>query len=303
MARKRKGRVVDGILLLEKPTGISSNSALQQARRLYNAQKAGHTGSLDPLASGMLPVCFGEATKFSQYLLNSDKAYRVTAKMGETTTTADAEGEVLKTRPVNVTPAQLSEVVHSFAGDSMQVPSMFSALKHNGQPLYKLARQGIEVERKARPITIYKIEIENFSDTHFDLYVECSKGTYIRNLVEDIGEKLGCGAHVTRLHREWVAHFDVGSCVSLEHLENLKNEQAFEQMDDLLLPIDEALHGYPCVSLDLNSAAYFLNGQAVTAGQLPSGLLKVYDESHRFLGVGESNEDHQLAPRRLIANH
>ncbi|WP_144393051.1 tRNA pseudouridine(55) synthase TruB [Pleionea sediminis] len=305
MARKRKGRSLDGILLLDKPTGESSNRVLQQVRRLYNAAKAGHTGSLDPLASGMLPICFGEATKFSQYLLNSDKSYRVTGKLGETTTTADAEGEVRERREVNVSESQLLDVVKSFLGESMQVPSMFSALKHNGQPLYKLARQGIEVERKARAIHIYRIELESYNGNEFSLFVECSKGTYIRNLVEDIGEILGCGAHVIALRREWVAHFKTDNMISIADIQSLRDDDKFAEMDELLLPSDEALSGYPSVELDHDSAFYFLQGQSVTVTDSElehHPVIRVYDEHHRFLGVAAIDDELQLAPKRVIAN-
>ena len=305
MARRRKGRPLDGILLLDKPTGGSSNFVLQQVRRMYNAQKAGHTGSLDPLASGMLPICFGEATKFSHYLLISDKAYKVTAKLGVTTTTADAEGDVRDVREVSVTEPELLKVIQSFAGESMQIPSMFSALKHNGQPLYKLTRQGIEVERKARAIHIYRIELTEFTTDSFSMYVECSKGTYIRNLVEDIGDQLGCGAHVTALRREWVAHFKAQDMITMAELEALRNNDAFTDMDDLLLNSDESLMGYPHVTLDDDSANFFLQGQPVNSPDAKdenSPVIKVYDEAHRFLGVAALNDEFLLAPKRLIAN-
>jgi tRNA pseudouridine55 synthase len=304
MARKRKGRPVNGILLLDKPVGISSNNALQKVRWIYNAAKAGHTGALDPLASGMLPLCFGEATKFSQFLLNSDKGYRVTAKLGETTTTADAEGDTLQVRPVNVTEFELTKVIEQFIGETEQIPSMYSALKHNGQPLYKLARQGIEVERAPRVIRIDSIELESFSENQFSLYVECSKGTYIRNLVEDIGEALGCGAHVTVLRREWVAHFKAEQMVTLEHLVALKEQQAYQALDDLLLPVDESLVDYPKIELEPETALYFSQGQAVTVGAIPEveGVFRVYREDGVFLGVAEFNDDLQLAPKRLMAN-
>lgn len=305
MPRKRKGRPVSGILLLDKPTDISSNNALQKVRWIYNAAKAGHTGALDPLASGMLPLCFGEATKFSQYLLNSDKGYRVTAKLGETTTTADAEGDVVQTRSVNVTEQQLQQVIERFIGETEQVPSMYSALKHKGQPLYKLARQGIEVERAPRKIRIDTINLEDFSKTHFSLYVECSKGTYIRNLVEDIGEQLGCGAHVTELRREWVAHFKAEQMILIDQLVALKEQEMYQELDAFLLPVDESLNGYPKVELDIESTHSFSQGQAVTVGPFleTCGIFRVYSEFGEFLGVGEFNDDLQLAPKRLMANN
>ncbi|NVJ50950.1 MAG: tRNA pseudouridine(55) synthase TruB [Gammaproteobacteria bacterium] len=302
MARRRKGRVVNGILLINKPTGHSSNHVLQKLRRMYNAQKAGHTGSLDPLASGMLPICFGEATKFSQFLLDANKAYRVTARLGEKTTTADAEGEVIERREVNVTPEQLAQVVAEFRGNTLQTPSMFSALKHQGQPLYKLARQGIEVERKARPIEVFEATIESFSAPEFSMYVVCSKGTYIRNLIEDIGEKLGCGAHVTVLHREWVGHFPAAQMLPMEHLQQLRDAEDFAAMDALLLPVDAALEGYPQVTLDDDAAFYFSQGQAISMPTpADSDLIKVYHPSGEFLGIATVNDDLQLQPKRVIA--
>lgn len=217
--RRKRGRDITGILLLDKPTDITSNKALQQAKFLYFAAKAGHTGALDPIATGVLPICFGEATKFSQYLLNADKKYRVTAKLGEKTTTADREGEVIESKPVDVTEEQLVKVLQQFKGTISQVPSMYSALKKDGVPLYKLARKGIEVERDAREVDIYSLELVTFSDDEFVLDVHCSKGTYVRNLVEDIGDELGCGAHVLELRRTAVGDFNLGQTVTLAHLE------------------------------------------------------------------------------------
>ncbi|NVJ59665.1 MAG: tRNA pseudouridine(55) synthase TruB [Gammaproteobacteria bacterium] len=302
MARKRKGRPVNGVLLLDKPLGHSSNHVLQKVRRLYNAQKAGHTGSLDPLASGMLPICFGEATKFSQYLLDANKAYTVTAKLGETTTTSDAEGEIIEQRPIKCSAQEIESTALSFIGSSKQVPSMYSALKHQGQPLYKLARQGIEVERQARDIHIDKLTVESITSNTFSLYVECSKGTYIRNLVEDIGEQLGCGAHVIKLRREWVAHFDNASMVSMEQLQSLRDNEQFDELDGLLLPVDCALEGYEQQILDADAAHYFCHGQPVFAGaECVSGeLVKVYDESELFLGIAIVDDDMKLAPKRLV---
>ncbi|MEE4246374.1 MAG: tRNA pseudouridine(55) synthase TruB [Kangiellaceae bacterium] len=301
MPRKRKGRPISGVLLLNKPTGASSNNILQKVRWIYQAAKAGHTGSLDPLASGMLPICFGEATKFSQFLLNSDKAYRVTAKLGETTTTADAEGDILQTRRIEVSSEEIEQAIMSFVGESMQIPSMFSALKHNGTPLYKLARQGIEVERKARPINIFKIEIESISHDSFAMYVECSKGTYIRNLVEDIGETLGCGAHVSQLHRDWVGHFRGLPMIELAQLEQMREQQDFQALDQLLLATDSPLDGYPSIELSSDAAHYFSHGQALTMSKLPDQpFIKVYNDTGQFLGVASVNEYGKLAPKRLV---
>lgn len=203
MARRSKGRPVDGIVLLHKPQGISSNKALQQAKGIYFAQKAGHTGALDPLATGMLPICFGEATKFTQFLLDTDKTYVVRAQLGERTTTSDSDGEIVETRPVEITQQQLEQEVASFLGESDQYPSMYSALKYQGQPLYKYAREGIEVPRKCRKINVYSITLDEYDAEHqqIQMTVHVSKGTYIRTIVDDLGEKLGCGAHVIMLHR------------------------------------------------------------------------------------------------------
>ncbi|MGL5762902.1 MAG: tRNA pseudouridine(55) synthase TruB, partial [Plesiomonas shigelloides] len=204
---RRRGRDVHGILLLDKPQGITSNDALQKVKRLYNANKAGHTGALDPLATGMLPICLGEATKFSQYLLDSDKRYRVIAKLGQRTDTSDSDGEVIQERPVQVTAEQLDEALTHFRGDLQQIPSMYSALKYEGKPLYEYARQGIEVPRESRPITVYELTLIRFEGDEVELEVHCSKGTYIRTIVDDLGERLGCGAHVIYLRRLVVATY------------------------------------------------------------------------------------------------
>ncbi len=207
MARRRKGRPINGVILLDKPTGISSNDALQKVKRIYFAEKAGHTGALDPLATGMLPICLGEATKFSQFLLDSDKRYRVIAKLGERTNTSDSDGEVVETRPVDVTLDKLKACIDQFRGESDQVPSMFSALKYQGKPLYEYARKGIEVPRESRKITVYEIVLHRFEGDEVEMEVHCSKGTYIRTIVDDLGEMLGCGAHVTMLRRTGVAKY------------------------------------------------------------------------------------------------
>ncbi len=228
MARRRKGRPVNGIVLLDKPTGISSNDALQKVKRIYFAEKAGHTGALDPLATGMLPICLGEATKFSQFLLDSDKRYVVVAKLGERTNTSDSDGEVVETRDVNVTKERLLECIETFKGETDQVPSMFSALKYQGRPLYEYAREGIEVPREARKITVYSIELLRFEGDEVEMEIHCSKGTYIRTITDDLGEMLGCGAHVTYLRRTGVANYPVEKMVTLEQLGALL-DQAREQ--------------------------------------------------------------------------
>lgn len=253
MSRRRrfKGRDVHGILLLDKPTGLTSNDVLQKVKRIYNAAKAGHTGALDPLATGMLPICLGEATKFSQYLLEADKRYEVTAKLGERTNTSDSDGEVVSTRPVNVAVGTLIEALDQFRGPIMQVPSMYSALKHNGRPLYEYAREGIEIEREARPITIFELKLLGFEGDEVKLEVHCSKGTYIRSLVDDLGEVLGCGAHVTQLRRTQVASYPYERMLTLEQLECIFEQAKAEsvppreQLDPLLLPMDTAVASCP----------------------------------------------------------
>lgn len=298
--RRKRGRDITGILLLDKPTDITSNKALQQAKFLYFAAKAGHTGALDPIATGVLPICFGEATKFSQYLLNADKKYRVTAKLGEKTTTADREGEVIESKPVDVTEEQLVKVLQQFKGTISQVPSMYSALKKDGVPLYKLARKGIEVERDAREVDIYSLELVAFSGHEFVLDVHCSKGTYVRNLVEDIGDELGCGAHVLELRRTAVGDFTLELTVSMAHLEELKQADAKLEMDELLVPVEQALSHMPLVQLTDDEAYYIRLGQAVQIAGVPVdgsvGLL----HDNQFIGVGVINDDGKVAPSRLI---
>ncbi len=303
MARRKKGRDISGILLLDKPLGFSSNGALQRVKRLFNANKAGHTGALDPLASGMLPICLGEATKFSGYLLDADKCYTATCKLGVTTTTGDAEGEVVQQRPTAVYDTQLmAQMVERFSGKIEQVPPMYSALKHKGQPLYKLARKGEEVERKARSITIYNLEILRYQGDELDIRVHSSKGTYIRTLAEDIGEFLGCGAHLTALHREWVAGYKELPMVSLELVEQLA-EQGLNQLDANLLPMDTALKDFPQVELDADASFYICRGQQVCVVNSPSrGLLRLYSHEKAFLGLGEVQSDGRIAPKRLISS-
>lgn len=259
MARKRKGREVNGIVLVDKPQGASSNNILQRVRAIYNAPKAGHTGALDPLATGMLPVCLGEATKFSQYLLDSDKSYFVTAKLGERTDTSDADGEVVETHAVNTSIAEIEKLKATLTGSIMQVPTMFSALKHNGQPLYKLARQGITVDRPARPITIYEFELLDFRGDEADFQVRCSKGTYIRTLIDDLGQLIGCGAHVKVLRRTQVANYPVDKMLTLDQIQKLKDDNFIDgdpekgvdctALDSHLLPMDTALIGLPRLTL------------------------------------------------------
>ncbi len=302
MARKKNaGRDLSGILLLDKPTGISSNRALQTAARLFDARKAGHTGSLDPLASGMLPICFGEATKISGFLLDSDKAYTVTAQLGVVTDSGDADGNVVeRSQSVDVNRSSLELALEQFRGPIDQIPPMYSALKHKGQPLYKLARKGREIERKPRPVNIRRLELLGFENDHFSLYIECSKGTYIRSLVVDIGVALGCGAHVIKLHRNWVRPFVEKPTYSLELLES-QSANSPGSIDALLLAADAALE-LPKVKLGPQQVQRLLMGQVVeveSAAEIDS-MYVVYGDDNQFLGVGICKSAGKLAPKRLI---
>lgn len=300
--RVRKGRAVSGILLLDKPTGMTSNAALQRVKSLFFAKKAGHTGSLDPLATGLLPICLGEATKVSAFHLNADKGYQVTIKLGQTTTTGDVDGEITQTWQVlALTQAQLEPILAGFVGEIAQIPPMYSALKRDGQPLYKLARKGIEVERKPRLITIYSIKLLGLRDDEIDLEVICSKGTYIRTLSEDIGEKLGCGGHVKVLRRIRSGEFDLSNSVTLEQLEAIRDQAPAESLDELLLPMDSALHDFPAVKLNTDMTRYVCLGQAVFVAKAPTaGLVRLYTSENEFLGIGHILEDGRVAPKRLI---
>ena len=302
MGRRRvRGRDVSGILLLDKPSGITSNDALQQVKRLYFAKKAGHTGSLDPLASGVLPICMGEATKVSAFLLDADKRYQVRCQLGVRTATADAEGEVLETRPVGVYDReQLETVLEEFRGSIEQIPPMYSALKHQGQRLYKLARQGVEVEREPRPVEIYELTVAGQGEDWLDINVHCSKGTYVRTLAEDIGDRLGCGAHVSALRRTAVGPYGDTMLVGLETLRELK-EKDMSSMDTLLLPIESALTQWPDVDLSTDAAFYLQQGQPVLVPHAPtSGWVRLYEGNRSFLGMGEILDDGRVAPRRLM---
>jgi tRNA pseudouridine55 synthase len=298
---KRIRRAVDGIILLDKPRGFSSNAALQKVRWLLNAEKAGHTGSLDPLATGVLPLCFGEATKFSQYLLDADKGYETLMQLGVTTTTADAEGEVLERRPVTVGRADIEALLPRFRGEISQIPPMYSALKRDGQPLYKLARAGEVVEREPRSVTIARLELLTCEAEQARLEVDCSKGTYIRTLVEDIGQLLGCGAHVAQLRRTKAGPFDLSRTVTLEELERVHAEGGNEAVDQFLLPVDSGLQHWPLLQFSEHSSFYWLQGQPVRAPEAPKfGMVRVQDHNGRFIGIGEVSEDGRIAPRRLI---
>jgi tRNA pseudouridine55 synthase len=302
--RKNKGRNVSGVLLLDKPQGCSSNHILQKVKHLFGAAKAGHTGSLDPLATGMLPVCLGEATKISAFLLDSDKRYHLQCQLGVSTTTGDAEGEVLETQDVSsITEQDVKTVLPEFIGEIEQIPPMYSALKHNGERLYKLARQGIEVERKARSVTIYDIEFISLRTDDqqrliLELEVACSKGTYVRTLAEDIAKKLHCGAHITALRRLSVGPYH-GEMLTIEQLTELA-AQGEEKLDSCLQPIDSGVADWPDVHLGTDAAFYVQQGQAVMVPHAPTqGWVRIYDQSH-FLGLGEIQDDGLVAPRRMI---
>ena len=297
MQFKRTKRNVNGVLLLDKPIGFSSNQALQKAKWLYQAAKAGHTGTLDPLATGLLPLCFGEATKFAHYLTDADKTYVATLKLGVTTNTGDGEGEVLTTKTVDVSRTQFEQACQQFLGEISQVPPMFSALKHEGKAMYEYARAGIEIERKARLITIHHIAVDDFKQDEAVITVTCTKGTYIRTLAEDIGKQLGCGAHLIGLRRTATANYKIAQTITLEQLEAM----TLEQREAALLPEDSAVQHLPAITLDDDSVFYLQQGQGVwKSGGVPKGLLRLYSEQQDFLGLGELSSDGKIAPKRLI---
>lgn len=294
---KKTRRDVHGVLLLDKPQGMTSNDALQKVKRLFNAKKAGHTGALDPLATGMLPICFGEATKFSQYLLDSDKRYRVIAKLGERTDTSDADGQVICTKPVNITQTQIDEALSHFRGDILQVPTMFSALKYQGKPLYEYARQGITIEREARPISVYENQFiqYDFAKQELTLEIHCSKGTYIRTIIDDLGELLGCGAHVIYLRRLQVSNYPVDKMISLDELQNISEKEP------LLMPVDSPLQASRKVVLSESQGKDILLGRTVTVeSSVPvETLVRIYMEQ-QFIGAGTQILN-KLSPKRLIS--
>lgn len=310
MARRRnRGRSVNGIFLLNKPLDRSSNQALQRVKNLFDANKAGHTGALDPLATGVLPICLGEATKFSQFLLDSDKHYRSTFVLGVATETGDCDGDtVSKVDASNLTQNQIETAIEAFRGEIQQIPSMYSALKHNGQPLYKLARQGIEVERDARTINVYKYEILDFRpgpQAELDVEVHVSKGTYVRTLAEDLGAALGCGAHVSVLHRHIAGPFTEQETMALPELEKLRENCEAPELDYLLKPMDIAVADRMAVELSNIVAGYFQMGQEVMSTQAfrngqEGDIVRVFCEGGTFLGVGTITEDGKVAPKRLV---
>lgn len=295
MLTKRSWQRVDGVLLLDKSSGMTSNSALQSARRLFSAAKAGHTGTLDPLATGLLPLCFGEATKFSADLLEADKSYDADLLFGVTTDTGDSEGEVLERRPVNFSREELEAVLARFRGPISQVPPMYSALKRDGKPLYELARQGIEVERAARDVTIHELSLLELDADRCRLHVRCSKGTYIRTLAEDVGAALNCGAHLTGLRRTSVGSLSISDAVTLDQLSALSDAG---RLDWLKAP-DSLLQTLPAIHLDDEAAARFSHGNPVTAEVAP-GRVRVYAQGV-LLGLAEADGTGKVQPRRLVS--
>ena len=292
-----------GIVVPDKALGGSSNHALQLVKRLFDANKAGHTGALDPLATGVLPLCLGEATKVSQFLLDSDKAYRARIKLGVRTDTADSEGEVIETADAGaVTEAQIKSALTQFEGDIEQVPPMYSALKRDGQPLYKLAREGKTVEREPRAITVYSIELTGFDpqSQELEIEVDCSKGTYIRTIADDLGQIIGCGAHIIALRRLKAGAFTLADSQSLEELEAAKQAGGFTAIDAMLMPMDKAIDTLPAVHLPAYTAQFLKQGQAVQVNKPPAdGLLRLY-EDEEFVGIGIIDDDGKVAPKRLI---
>ena len=302
MQFKRTKRLINGVLLIDKPLGFSSNQALQKVKWLYQAAKAGHTGTLDPLATGLLPICLGEATKFAQYVTNADKTYVATIKFGATTTTGDVEGAVLNTSEVNFTRPQLELACQQFIGEISQLPPMYSALKHEGRSLYEYARAGVEIERQPRLITIQSINVSTFETDIAQVSVVCSKGTYIRTLAEDIGTALGCGAHLIGLRRTETAGYLMQDAVTIEQLEAMTNEAR----EALLLPVDSAIESLPKIILNADAAFFIKQGQAVwqagnTRIDINAGCdLRLYDEANNFFGLGFLQNDGKIAPKRLV---
>ncbi|MDP5459357.1 tRNA pseudouridine(55) synthase TruB [Alishewanella sp. SMS8] len=299
MRARKNARQVHGILLLDKPLEVSSNGILQRVRWLYQAAKAGHTGALDPMASGLLPICFGEATKFSQFLLDTDKTYQVTALFGVRTSTSDAEGEVISEKPVQFTDSDLEQAMQALRGDILQVPTMFSALKYQGQPLYKYARQGIEVPRAARPISIFRFELVQRTGDSADFIVHCSKGTYIRTLIDDLGEALGCGAHVAALHRIQVGPFTAAQMLAPSALEPLNTAADWAALDNLLLPMDAGLVAMPALTLDAQQEHALMHGQTCQLSHADIDSIKLYNQAAQFIGIGTIDSG-ELRSRRLV---
>ena len=305
MSRQRRRRVrnISGIVVLDKANGLSSNAALQEVKRLYEANKAGHAGSLDPLATGVLPVCLGEATKVSQFLLDSDKRYRTRIKLGIRTDTGDSEGSIIeRNEGISVSRKAVERALTKFKGEVEQVPPMHSAIKMNGVPLYKLARKGITVEREPRLVTLYQICLVEFVNSELELEISCSKGTYIRTIADDLGQELGCGAHVIELRRTQAGVFTEKDSISAEELALEKENRGLDKIDQFLIPMDRAIQDLPEVNLPSITASHVKNGQAVLVRHLPkNGLVRMY-EDEQFIGIGSIDDDGKVAPRRLIIN-
>ena len=305
MSRQRRRRVrnISGIVVLDKANGLSSNAALQEVKRLYEANKAGHAGSLDPLATGVLPVCLGEATKVSQFLLDSDKRYRTRIKLGIRTDTGDSEGSIIeRNEGISVSRKAIERALTKFKGEVEQVPPMHSAIKMNGVPLYKLARKGIAVEREPRLVTLYQICLVEFVNSELELEISCSKGTYIRTIADDLGQELGCGAHVIELRRTQAGVFTEKDSISSEELALEKENRGLDKIDQFLIPMDRAIQDLPEVNLPSITASHVKNGQAVLVRHLPkNGLVRMY-EDEQFIGIGSIDDDGKVAPRRLIIN-
>ena len=301
--RRRKVRNISGIVVLDKANGLSSNAALQEVKRLYEANKAGHAGSLDPLATGVLPVCLGEATKVSQFLLDSDKRYRARIKLGIRTDTGDSEGSIIeRNEGIRVSREAIERALTKFKGEVEQVPPMHSAIKMNGVPLYKLARKGIAVEREPRLVTLYQICLVEFVNSELELEISCSKGTYIRTIADDLGQELGCGAHVIELRRTQAGVFTEKDSISSEELALEKENRGLDKIDQFLIPMDRAIQDLPEVNLPSITASHVKNGQAVLVRHLPkNGLVRMY-EDEQFIGIGSIDDDGKVAPKRLIIN-
>ncbi len=297
-ASNKNMTAVSGILLLDKPSQISSNSALGKVKSLLGVRKAGHTGNLDPIATGLLPICFGEATKAAGFFLDADKRYRTLVRLGESTTTGDCEGELIERRPVAVTKRKIQKALGEFVGEYDQLPPMYSAVKIRGEPLYKYARQGIEIQRKPRRVRVYEIKLLNFDDSSIEIELRCSSGYYVRVLAHQIGERLACGAHVESLRRLGVGSLHVDDSYSIDDIEKVSS---VEQRRELLIPCDQTLTHLPKVDLSSDAAYYLCRGQAVRAGNLPSeGVVRLYEDSVGFLGIGTSLGDGRVAPKRLF---
>jgi tRNA pseudouridine55 synthase len=300
MGRRNRGRNIHGIIVLDKPAGESSNRSLQKVKRLLDAAKAGHTGSLDPLATGVLPLCFGEATKLSQFLLDADKKYRATIKLGAKTASGDSQGEVLTRSEVTVTREKVESCLDAFRGEITQVPSMYSALKHQGVPLYKLARKGQEVERKERTVNIYRLEMMDFRGDEIDLEIDCSKGTYIRSIADDLGDMLGIGGHVTALRRLASGPFKAEESVTLETLQRESEAGGPSTLDHYLQPADLTVQALEKVDIPVATAEYVRQGQPVIVRGLPTeGKVRLYADGE-FFGIGKILDDGRVAPVRLL---